>query len=376
MTASPLTASARIPVPPASTPITDSTGGTLDAPERSFFDRPFGPDGVDRLAGALAAWLRSPPLRWLVDNVPGRRTPDGPVEPLGWPWRLDAPDPAGDGGARLAETVAALAEVCDWARPGTAWDFRVASERPLQPPSAGTALDVTAAAVAERATALGLCSQGRLETVPRTLVVLGGRRLAPLNRVRAAAAAIRDGALGETPVILLSAHRVLDRDERHSPEVRSYAPGARTETDLMLAAARQALGADPCDAAGGSARATVVEVSAPPAASRASTYDTLCHAAANPALGLAGGPVALVTSPTCRPFQYVEAVRALGLERRIAFELIAHPRAWAAAPGSRFAAPHVYLQEIRSAIQAAARLAAALDGDAGAPPAAPAAALA
>jgi hypothetical protein len=348
-------------------PITDSTGETLDTDGSRFFDRPFAADELDPLADAVAAWLCSDDLRWLVDRVPGRCDPGGPVEPLEWPDALDEPDDAGsDGRARLAAVVDALREICDWSLPGTAWDYRVGGERPLDAHGASPLPDVSATAVAERAAALGLCSAGRLRMRPRTLVVLGGRRMAPLNRVRAAARAIQSQSLATPRIVLLSARRTLDRDERESPEVQAYAPRARTEADLMLAATRCVLGGR---------QVRLVEAPAPDGVRRASTYDTLELVADDLSID-AAAPLGLVTSPTCRPFQYLEAVRALGLRHDLPFELVAHPPAWPATPGAPPAAPQVYLQEIRSAIQAAGRLADALIADAGATAAARPAALA
>ena len=357
-------------------PITDSTRGTLD-PRPRFFDRPVAPGEVDRLAGAVADWLDSDELRWLVEHVPGRRTAGGPVEPLGWPEALRGADPSGVGAkvARLARTVAALDQICDWSQPGTAWDCRVAGERPLEGVATlersaaavalaeraarasddrhATASRATAAAtaVARHAAALGLTAPGRLERAPRSVVVLGGRRLAPLNRARVAAAVLRGRVPAPTRVVLLCGERRLEPAERASAEVRSYAPEALTEADLMTAAARRAL--DPA-----ATEVRLVEVPAPAHARRASTYDTLRYLADDPEAA-PDGPVALVTSPTCRPFQFLEAVRALGLPCEIPLEIVAHPPAWASG-GADFAAPSVYLQEIRSTIQAAGRLARSL----------------
>ncbi len=334
-------------------PITDSTGETLDTDEPWFFDQPFAPDELDSVANAVSAWLCSDHLRWLVDRVPGRPGPSGPVEPLEWPDALIVKTGGvSDGRGRLATVVDALWEICDWSLPGTVWDYRVGGERPLDAHSASPLPDVGAPAVAERAAALGLCSPGHFQTRPETLVVLGGRRMAPLNRVRAAAQAIQSQSLTAPRIVLLSASRVLDSEERESPEVRSYAPRARTEADLMLAAASCVFGGH---------QVRLVETPAPDGLHRASTYDTLELLADGLSID-AVAPLGLVTSPTCRPFQYLEAVRALGLEHELPFELVAHPPTWPTSPGSSPAAPQVYLQEIRSAVQAAGRLADALSG--------------
>jgi hypothetical protein len=311
-----------------------------------FFDRPFAPGEEDMLAGDLAAWLRSPSLRRLVEGVPGSREPGATAGSLRWPDGLDKP-----GGADLSGLLRALdglGGICDWALPGTVWDFREAGERRLdeaprrQPP-------VSAAKIADLAAALGLRSEGALEAEPTTLVILGGRRLAPLNRARAAAGAI--GRLPREPrrVVMLCGRRSLDPAERESAEVRGYAPGATTELDLMAAAAGRVF------APNSGVTVEMLEIADPAPGQRASTYETLRDLAATPEAG--EGPLAIVTSPTCRPFQYLEAVRALGLRAGRGFELIAHPPAWAAASSPGPAQPHVYLQEIRSVIQASGRLA-------------------
>ena len=179
-------------------------------------------------------------------------------------------------------------------------------------------------------------------------MVLGGRRLAPLNRARAAARAMRRQPRRPVGVAMLCGRRSLDEAERESTEVRGYAPSARTELDLM-AAASEVFDAVP------DAEVRLVEVPDPAPGHRASTYETLRAFAVDPEAG--EGSLAIVTSPTCRPFQYLEAVRAIGLPAGRSLELIAHPPAWASGSPAAIAQPHVYLQEIRSVIQAAGRLA-------------------
>jgi hypothetical protein len=317
-----------------------------------FFDRPFAPEEADRLATGVAAWLCSPEMRWLVQSVPGRREPGGPLEPLRWPGGLDARRGGRDG---LAAVLDRLGEICEWSLPGTVWDFREAGERRLaEEPRSEPA--VARAEVAERAAALGLRSEGCLQGESRSFVVLGGRRLAPLNRARTAARAIRRLPRGPVRVTMLCGRRPLDPAERESAEVRGYAPAALTELDLMAAAAELAFGADP------NVEAQLVEVADPAPGRRASTFETLRALAEDPRAG--EGHLAIVTSPTCRPFQYLEAVRALGLPAGRSVELIAHPPAWASVPAAPVAGPHVYLQEIRSVVQAAGRLAADLAADA------------
>jgi hypothetical protein len=300
-----------------------------------FFDRPFGPGEVELLADGAAAWLCSEPMRWLLENLA--------------PGSLEG-SPAG-----LDRVLDRFGEICEWGRPGTVWDYRESGERRLDEDSASAPPGLRDE-VAARATALGLRSQGALRAEPTTFVVLGGRRLAPLNRARAAALAMDRQPGVPARVVMLSGRRALDPAERESAEVRGYAPSARTEVELMTAAAERAF------AALAAVEVRIVEVPDPPSGGRASTYETLRALGGSREAG--EGPLAIVTSPTCRPFQYLEAARAIGLPTGRTFELIAHPPAWAAAsPAEADAphAPHVYLQEIRSVIQAAGRLAGALN---------------
>jgi hypothetical protein len=312
-----------------------------------FFDRPFAPGEVDRLTAELAAWLRSPSLRWLIERVPGCRRPGGSAEALQSPAGLEAVAPAG-GRADLARVLERLGEICDWAAPGTVWDYREGGERRFAE-SAHLPSHASREEVADRAADLGLRSEGALCAEPQTYVVLGGRRLAPLNRARAAARAMRRQPPRPVGVAMLCGRRSLDEAERESDEVRGYAPSARTELDLMAAAASEVFDSLP------DAEVSLVEVPDPAPGHRASTYETLRSFAADPEAG--EGPLAIVTSPTCRPFQYLEAVRAIGLPAGRSLELIAHPPAWASSSPAAVAQPHVYLQEIRSVIQAAGRLA-------------------
>jgi hypothetical protein len=298
-----------------------------------FFDRPFRPGEVDALADGVAAWLCSEPMRWLLENlVPGSL--EG--EP-----------------ADLESVLDRFGEICDWARPGTVWDYRESGERRLDEDPGSTSPRLRGE-VAARAAALGLRSRGTTRVEPSTFVVLGGRRLAPLNRARAAASAMRRQPGPSQRVVMLCGRRALDAAERESEEVRGYAPAAETELELMAAAAERAFAAAPV------ADVRIVEVPDPPSGGRASTYDTLRALAEDPDAG--EGPLAIVTSPTCRPFQYLEAVRAVGLPTGRTCELIAHPPAWATGSAAQVAQPHVYLQEVRSVIQAAGRLAGALSG--------------
>jgi hypothetical protein len=299
-----------------------------------FFDRPFHQGEVELLADEVAAWLGSEPMQWLLENLA--------------PGSIDG-SPAG-----LGQVLARFGEICDWGRPGTVWDFRERGERRLDEDFASAPPGLRDE-VAARATALGLRSVGALRAEPKTFVVLGGRRLAPLNRARGAATAM--GRQPDVParVVMLCGRRLLDPAERESEEVRGYALAARTELELMTAAAERAFAATP------TVEVRIVEVPDPPSGGRASTYETLRALGEGPEAG--EGPLAIVTSPTCRPFQYLEAVRAIGLPTGRTFELIAHPPAWAAASAAEAEtphAPHVYLQEIRSVIQAAGRLAGVL----------------
>ncbi len=368
---------------------------TQDVNGRHFFDRRFLPGQVDDLLLGMRDWLYSPQVEWLVRNVPGRPAPNRPLGSLRWPpqgdFGLDTTFDA-TGRVEILRSIRAFAQIADWRANGTAWDFRSDCERP-DPGRPETGLDPQlTAAILRRASELGLRSHGRLPRGGnRVMVSLGGARKAPWNRVRAMrqaiAADLAQGRAAPAHIVLLTGWRALGPSEHRHPEVITYAPGARFELDLMLGAGTRLFGIDPAqpdrdigatggapppvggpgswrwmtwhkhNCRGGKSAVHVVQAPSSDGQRRATTADTLTFLG-----GLLGGPISLVTSPTCRPFQYLDAARVLGLDHGVEVDVIAHPAEWAQTTTQPNAA--VYLQEIRSTIQASLRLVDGLTSDA------------
>ena len=340
--------------------------------DRLYFD-----DDVDEFVSAVADWIRSEPMQRLLE-LNGLPVP---------PWH--------DGSPR--EVIRRLNEIePHWTENGTTWDFRYADGRSLERQDIlyeRLKQDNGRELVVEAADQLGL----RRERAPRherykAVVVLGGARLAPLNRTRWAAQHL-DGGCEAEHVVLLGALRDVSAGERESTD--EYAENAETEFDLMRYAGARRLGFDadapdmtkswsepaeqPADTAvehrnawarhwvyetGGGVRVDVMAApSREPQVRRANTADSLVFMADR----LDFRPddtIALVTSAIYWPFQEIAAVQALGLDHRVGgIETLAFPNSWShPTAGGNIHEPHNYLQECRSVFQAALRLEAALDG--------------
>jgi hypothetical protein len=230
--------------------------------------------------------------------------------------------------------------------------------------------------VVEDARQLGLIiADDPKEKVYEYALVLGGARLSCELRSRRAAEVIRSGVSIGT-VGLLGAARPISDSEREATD--TYAPGARDEFDLMLAGARSAFGATEknvseerydhptelnlgwidkrfeidCD---GSA-VHFIAVSAPssdPSRRRANSADTIKFFLERVRVQK-GASLLLITSQIYVPYIQLEALRTVAIPHNLYVETIGFP-------GDRMPAiqgltsTNNYLQEIRSAIQAARR---------------------
>jgi len=205
--------------------------------------------------------------------------------------------------------------------------------------------------------------------------VLGGARLSNLFRVRRARQLLDRGSFEAETIVLLGAMREVMESERQATD--SYAPGAQTEFDLLVRAAQLELGSD---RRGGSVTdgtngprvrmfsssvhgdLTVHALAAPsrePGKRRANSADSYAffHETLRPPTG---SSCLLITSQIYVPYQHLEAVRTLALPYELELEAIGFPIRWGGSlQGLR--TPANYLQEIRSTIQAAARLASTID---------------
>lgn len=207
-----------------------------------------------------------------------------------------------------------------------------------------------------------------------SILVLGGARLSCLHRTQRAAELVTDG-LQVNKVALLGAARPVADSEREA--TNTYAPYAKDEFELMLAACRATFGIDPNgtiskhddpDSVHSSwiiqrgalpsngQSIEIVAVSAPstePQQRRANSADTMAFYLDSEEVS-PGSSLLLITSQIYVPYVQIEAMRRLGIPRQLYVETIGFP-------GDRapeihgLSSPHHYLQEIRSAIQAARR---------------------
>ncbi len=254
------------------------------------------------------------------------------------------------------------------------WDFRGGRERNFieGTPATVNGRQISDDLVVAAARALGLVEANAVTDRSFShLVVLSGLARACVNRTHHAAELMR-GGLKAGSVVVLGAHRKLGGAE---PE-QARALGARELTDeaeVILAATRRAFGLGEPTAADTSWPApnpdvpeefqsawahyrwpgteVVIAPSSVPAKRRANTTDQLRYWA-----GLAGvgsdDDVLVVTTQIYVPFQHMEAVRVLGLERGCGVYSCGVDAASSLLPARTFGGRD-YLQEIRSALRSA-----------------------
>lgn len=352
------------------------------------FPRRFDPGDRDGYLRALACWIASDEIGWLIENIPAY--PDKETDPvlLTRPAGLERDDPL--------TAIWRLDEMCDWRKHGTGWDTRttvwsptLGRERPFVTES--LASGSLADRVIAKATSLGM----RTDAPPTAgehdaFVALGGARMAPLMRTRLLA---EHANPPPRDIVLLGAPRSALEDFE-TPGVAEYAPGAQTEFDLMVAAGRSELriAGKPTVEVGEAESVfdgwcwwrwnrpqAIHAVSAPTSTPgrRADTGGSLAFVAGgvdavlphNPAVAAAVDGIAVrglelvdakvvVSTSAIYLFQGIEAVRVLGVERECEVELATFPIDWNPArgvPSLRTATN--YMQETRSIFQAALRLA-------------------
>lgn len=316
------------------------------AAENRFAPVPLPPWSGDRrdaaaFAEAALGWALSAPVLALAAES-------------GWP------APHGSPGERLRQLVTR----------STDWDFRGTNERNFiaagEARIGGRALDRDL--VLEAVDALGLVHRSPPPDAATDLVVLSGLVRACVNRTRYAATLLqRDLAPHRT--VVLTAHRPLGRDEPEQARALGLGDVA-DERAAAVEAARVAFGLAEADHVeegtsadgGGHARwasyewsrgggSTVQVLCAPssdPAQRRANTHDQLSFWSARHDVGPAHD-VLLVTTQIYVPYQYFEAVRALGFARGCGVAVAGVDAAASYAPTRTFEPPD-YLQEVRSAL--------------------------
>jgi len=206
------------------------------------FPLEYDPERHDDFLAAVGAWLSSDAVGWLLDNVPTFPDAERRADPvvLGRPEALRGRD------VGFFEAVDALAALEQWRVPGTAWDTRHREERQ----AVDFAFEhghVRDEDVRARANELGMRSSRRpTGNGHRAAVALGGARVAPLNRTQWLVAHLADPASGVTAdhLVALGSNRPLDPErELALDEVHEYGgDDPRTESDLMEGALRFELG--------------------------------------------------------------------------------------------------------------------------------------
>jgi hypothetical protein len=296
---------------------------------------------------ALRRWAASEPVRSLADAS-------------GWDW----PDET--------DTLTLLDRLADLS---AGWDFRRNRERNF---IEGAPAEVNGREVPDRLVIGAARALGLVDAVTITgrtfshLVVLSGLATACVNRTHRAAGLIR-GGLAADAVVALGAHRALGGAEPS----RAAAAGLGDLTDeaaVLVAATRKAFGlgpppvahesqppADPANQTAfhaGWARyqwpsvEVVIAPSGNPAGRRANTADQLRYWAAAAGVGR-DDDVLILTTQIYVPYQHLETVRVLGLERGCGVYSCGVDPASSPLPRIPPFGGRDYLQEIRSALLAA-----------------------
>jgi len=207
------------------------------------------------------------------------------------------------------------------------------------------------------------------------IVVLGGARISCKIRPFRAAEVIRAGVQVEK-IVLLGAARPIPDSERDATD--TYAPGAANEFDLIIAGAQQAFDFDTSvfredryddrdnhnlswivrrfEASYDSHPLKITAMSAPssdPLRRRANSADTIIFFLDRDNVQ-PGERILLITSQIYVPYVQLEAIRTVALPKKMLVETIGFPGDRMPQLQGLSNANH-YLQEIRSAIQAARR---------------------
>lgn len=306
--------------------------------------------GYAAIAEALRGWATSQPLRALADAS-------------GWDWPAEAEAPA---------LLARLAEL------SADWDFRKNRERNF---IEGAAAEVNGREIPDALVIAAARALGLVDAVAVTgrkfshLVVLSGLVSACVNRTHWAAELIR-GGLAADAVAVLGAHRALGGAEPRQASDAGLGDLA-DEAEVIVAATRKAFGlgaplaaresqppADLGDLATFHAASAhyqwpsvevVIAPSGEPDSRRANTADQLRHWADIAAVG-SEHDVLILTTQIYVPYQHMETVRVLGLERGCGVYSCGVDAASSLLPRVTPFGGRDYLQEIRSALRAAPAL--------------------
>ena len=326
-------------------------------------DTAVGANAVPITQAKIRAWVRSPWLRDLVEVFGGGVSFDAPT-------------------AQLLAALEAFSDRWDFRRMarerGAASDDRQAQSGSARWLSAGTDIDPgSEARVMQNVERLGLT----ITSNPRrasydAILVLGGARLSCYLRAVRAAELVQSGTRART-IGLLGAARPVADSERDATD--TYAPGAQDEFDLAMAGGEKAFGFDrrhfdeqrfedrETPNAGWFVRRGevayagqdlhMVALAAPssdPTRRRANSADTLVFFLDHEHIA-SGSLVLLITSQIYVPYVQLEALRTVGIPRQVTVETIGFPGRDRMPELQGMSGTNHYLQEVRSAIQAARR---------------------
>lgn len=301
------------------------------------------------LDAALRGWATSEPVRALAAAS-------------GWRWPAER------------DTLALLGRLAELSAD---WDFRRDRERNLieRAPADVNGREMQDSLIIAAARALGL-----VDAVTVTgrrfshMVVLSGLVSACVNRTHRAAELLR-GGLAADAVVVLGAHRELGGAEPQQA-ADSGLGDLTDEAEVIVAATRKAFGlgrpqaqesqplADPGQPAAFHAAwaryqwpsvEVVIAPSGEPGRRRANTADQLRHWAGPAGIGHEHS-LLIVTTQIYVPYQHLESLRTLGLERGCGVYSCGVDAASALLPRTTPFGGRDYLQEIRSALRAAAGL--------------------
>jgi len=306
-----------------------------------------------RLDPLLLGWVSSPPIRTLATAS-------------GWEW------PRSEDTGELLDRLASLSGD---------WDFRSRDGGVERDLIGAQAAEVNGRVIPEElivsaAEALGLVTA---TPVPgerfSALVVLSGLVRACVNRTKHAADLVREGVHADS-VVVLGGHRKLSDGEREQAARLGFGEQF-DEADVVLVAARQAFGlGEPFQAKESGQRPGAwddglwsawahyawpgVQVLIAPSGApdrRVNTVDQLRYWASENGIGR-DDRVLLLTTQIYVPYQQFGALQVLGLERGCSVYCCGVDPANSCLPAASFSG-RSYLQEIRSALRAAAQLLAA-----------------
>lgn len=322
-----------------------------------------GREAVPVTHAKIRAWVQCPSLRDLVDIFGGGVAFDGPT-------------------AQVLSSLEAFSDRWDFRRMarerGAASDDRQTQSGSARWLSAATDLNAESEArVMRDVEHLGLTQSSEPRRASYdAFLVLGGARLSCYLRALRAAELVRAGTSVRT-IGLLGAARPVADSERDATD--TYAPGATDEFDLALAGGEKAFGFDSRDfheersedrenpnAAWVVRRGDVtyseqalrvVALAAPssdPTRRRANSADTLVFFLDHEQIA-SGSTLLLITSQIYVPYVQLEALRTIGIARQVNVETIGFPGRDRMPELQGMSGTNHYLQEVRSAIQAARR---------------------